>query len=333
MDDTIVRVNVQLDFVRALKPGEAVLVDWTAERYHADTETISRSQLEDLRASPQLFYQRHVERSLPSEPPSPAMQLGTYVHLAVLEPEEWRRRLYQPKPVRPANADGRRKAGTPERDAYEAWVDDLEDWHATRPADAIELDQDGIAKVEAMARAVREHPFASMILADEGGNEQTVLWRPAIEPMAQLLEQADLDPCLAESMPVIRLRVDGLRRIDETTLAVLDLKTTQDPCPGSFGASIARYGYHRQGAIYIDGVQALFPGQWLHFFFCAVRSRPPYEAACYEIDPNDLALGRAQYMATLRDYLRRQAEGDWLAEWQRTCKGINMPGWAHHQES
>lgn len=330
------------DPIADLKPGQAVLVDWTAERYHADTETVSRSQLEDLRASPALYHARHVARTLPPDSPGPAMRLGTNVHMAVLEPEEWRRRTeYRPapeKPQRPEGADGRAKAGTSARDLYECWKDDcddwesaLRDWAASRPADMIDLSVAERDRIEAIAASVRAHPFASILLGESGDNEQTVLWRPSIDQLSVTMAAMQTDPILAENPPMVRLRADRIRQMDGSTRVVTDLKTTQDPSPRAFGNSIARYGYHRQGAIYTDAVQALYPGEELHFVLIVVRSSPPYEVACYELDPEDLALGRAQYLATMADLIRRRAENDWIAEWQGWCSGITIPAWAHKE--
>jgi hypothetical protein len=308
-----------------LAPGQARLVDWPAERYHADTDCVSRSQLWDLRNSPALYYAKHEARTMQPDRPSPAMELGTYVHQAVLEPDQWARRLYNKpapvKPERPEMANGRAKAGTPERDLYEHWKDDEAAWRdaydlwvAERPDDAISLPRKTLDQINAMAASVHSHSFASILLREGGANEQTVLWR---HPETEML---------------VRIRADRIWQFDAETVTVPDLKTTQDPSPRLFGSSMARFGYHFQGALYLDAIQALYPGIELHFVFVVVRSSAPYETACYELDPHDLALGRAQYLAAMRDLQRRRVENDWIAEWQRGCRGITLPGWAHYED-
>jgi hypothetical protein len=307
-----------------LAPGQARLVDWTPERYHADVETVSRSQLEDLRASPSLFHAKHVARTLPPEPPTAAMRLGTHVHLAVLEPSEWQRRLgtrAPGKPYRPADANGKAKVGSAERSAYESWKADCDEWESEmerwrldQPEDVLQLGGER-ERIEAIAAAVRSHRFAAELLGRGGSNEQTVVWR---HPETELL---------------VRVRADRIQSTDPTTRTVFDLKTTSDPSPDRFGRSIANFGYHRQGALYLDAVQALYPQDELHFVLCVVRSTPPYEVACYELDESDLALGRSQYLRTMNDLVRRRRDNDWLAEWQLSCHSINLPGWAHYEEN
>jgi len=137
-----------------LERGQAMLVDWTAEQYHADPDTVSRSQLMDLRThGPAHYHARHVARTLPPEKPGAPMVFGTHVHLALVEPDEWRRRVVSPAPEKPDGADGRRKAGTPERESYAQWQIDCAQWEAALRQDSIVLDAAERARVEACARA------------------------------------------------------------------------------------------------------------------------------------------------------------------------------------
>jgi exodeoxyribonuclease VIII len=170
-------------------------------------------------------------------------------------------------------------------------------------------------RIEAIAAAVRAHDFSALLLGDEGSNEQTIVWR---HPETELL---------------VRVRADRIQSTRPGTRTVFDLKTTTDPSPERFGKSIANFGYHRQGALYLDAAQALYPEDELHFVLCVVRTTAPYEVACYELDERDLALGRAQYLRAMHELIRRKQDNDWLADWQTSCHSINMPGWAHYEEN
>lgn len=297
-----------------LAPGQAVAVDWTAEQYHADRECVSRSQLETLRRSPQLYHALYEARTMQPESPTPAMVLGTYVHLAVLEPEEWRRRLYPPEPVRPEEADGRAKKDSPAKQAYLEWRSACEDWKRGIKRDSIVLSASEIENVEAIAGAIRNHPFAAKLFKPKGVNEQTILWR---EPTSGLL---------------VRVRVDRLVRIGRLAV-VLDLKTTSDERPDLFAASCARYGYHRQAAIYLDAVQALVgPDVEADYVLGVVHSSGAYEDCVYQIEPKAIEKGRAQYRSALADLVRRRAENDWRAAYQKTCQLLTLPRWAYLED-
>jgi len=297
-----------------LAPGEAVLVDWTEDRYHSDTEFASRSQLDDLsERGPATYHAKHVARTMVTGTTA-AMLLGTHTHLAVLEPDRWNARLAPPKPERPPGAYGRGKKGSPEKDAYTAWKVAEQIWESCITPDAIVLEQADLNRVVQIAAAVRRHPYASMLLGLDGAAEKTVLWHHEATGLR------------------MRARLDWLAPIDETTVVVADLKTTVDPSLLRFGTSIARYGYHRQGAIYADAVQALYPEAEVHYVLIAVRSSAPFEVGCYTLGPDELAVGRHQYEKTMADLVRRRTENDWLADWQRGCSGITMPGWAYRTE-
>jgi hypothetical protein len=107
---------------------------------------------------------RLVARTLPPEPPTAAMRLGTHVHLAVLEPSEWQRRLgtrAPGKPYRPADANGKAKVGSAERSAYESWKADCDEWESEMERWRLDHDGDGSQRREcAHAGVVGPSPSA-----------------------------------------------------------------------------------------------------------------------------------------------------------------------------
>jgi exodeoxyribonuclease VIII len=96
---------------------------------------------------------------------------------------------------------------------------------------------------------------------------------------------------------------------------VLDLKTTQDASPSKWQWSALDYGYHRQAAIYLDTLEAMY-GKPFRFLFGVVSKNEPYEVAVYKLSEEDLDRGRDEYHALIAEYRRRTEENDWLAEWQ-----------------
>lgn len=57
--------------------------------YHAATQWVSHSSLEVFRDSPRLYEGRFVTKTIPHPEPTEALLLGTWLHMAVLEPWEF----------------------------------------------------------------------------------------------------------------------------------------------------------------------------------------------------------------------------------------------------
>ena len=69
----------------------------TNEAYHGDTTRISKSGLDLIAKSPAHYWSRYLDPNREKKEPTAAMLLGTAVHFAILEPEEFGRR-YQVLP-------------------------------------------------------------------------------------------------------------------------------------------------------------------------------------------------------------------------------------------
>jgi hypothetical protein len=301
-------------------PGAAIAVDWTFERYLADRQFVSRSALEDLRVRGPAYYRaKYIDRGIANRS-TPAMALGTMVHTKLLEPDEWTSNLFiWDELPRPAGANGKAKKGSDEKNAYATWKANESQWNAERDhaiaSSMTVIDRETNDKVNRMAHSVASHPFGEqMFVPGEGNNETTILWH---HPDTGVL---------------IRVRLDRMVPIDEESFSIVDLKSTIDPSPTSFGKSIVKYGYHTQGALYTDAVSALYPGFEFHYVIAAVRNEPPHEAAFYELPAVAIDLGRARYTKALAELVRCRETNDWSAEWQQGCVDINLPGWAFYED-
>jgi len=74
---------------------------------------------------------------------------------------------------------------------------------------------------------------------------------------------------------------------------VIDLKTTENASQIDFEGSIKAWGYHRQGALYLDGLNALFgKGSYHSFVILAVEKKPPFNCAAYSL-PDHLIVDAA----------------------------------------
>lgn len=193
---------------------------------------------------------------------SAKQELGTFTHLAILEPDEYTRRLS----LAP-DCDKRSKAGKAEWEAYQAAL----------PADAISATPDQIRSVELMRDAVIAQPYARALL-DDGIAETTVI--------------ADLDGLTVKGRP------DWLPR---DLPVIVDLKTAADASPRGFSRAAANFCYHLQAALYTDLLYTV-TGQNYDFIFLVVENESPHGVALYQLEDDAIEAGRRRYQAALETY-------------------------------
>ena len=107
---------------------------------------------------------------------------------------------------------------------------------------------------------------------------------------------------------------------------IVDLKTTEDASPAGFARSCATYGYAQQAAWYLDRAEAA--GLEAHtFIFLVVEKSAPYAVAIYELTPESLEFGRAQYMRALNRYKECKRLDDWPG-YSEQIEQLSLPAWA-----
>src|SRR4051812_809517 len=90
--------------------------------YHADP-AIGSSMLEEFRESRRLYEGRYVLKNIPPRESSAAMELGTWIHTRLLEPDEYFATLADPLPdVAPDGKNWLRRKGS---DHERWWADEL----------------------------------------------------------------------------------------------------------------------------------------------------------------------------------------------------------------
>jgi hypothetical protein len=191
----------------------------TNEAYHA-LEAVSPSRLKLLARSPLHFYDACLAPDREVKPATPAMQLGTALHTAVLEPELWDATVAVP----PQTFDRRTKAGKELAAAFEA-----------EAAGRIVLTSDDADQVRRMADAVRRHPAARFLLELPGRREASYTWTDAATGVA------------------CKCRPDWH---SEDRRLVVDVKTTRDASRAEFARSIAGFDYHLQAAWNLRALEA-----------------------------------------------------------------------------
>jgi exodeoxyribonuclease VIII len=250
---------------------------------------VSNSMLNVLARSPKEFYQRFIEETWTEDEPGKALTLGSALHCKVLEPE-----LFGDRYILAPRVDGRTKEGKAARAAL-----------AEAAGDRTIIDADTHELVAAMARSIEQHDDASELLAPGHGGivERPILWGWNDISCAGTPDLVCLD-----------------RRL------IVDVKTTQDASPEAFAGSVAKYGYHRQAAMYCRGVEEVY-GETCRFIFIAVCSNPPHDVGVYELSMAAIDQGAAEVVSLLEEYKRRKETHDWKSAWSRGVVELSLPRW------
>jgi hypothetical protein len=271
------------------------LLSMTADQYHAH-QAVGHSGLVRIMRSP-----AHYREYVTNPPaPTPAMEFGTAVHTAILEPDIFvRDYVVAPK------FDRRTKDG---KAAAEAW----ESENAGKTA----LTADQMAAIEQMVASIRAHTGAARLLSN-GLAEMSGFW----------IDQETGIEC--------KCRPDFLAVAEnhpEQLTAIVDVKTCVDASADSFARAIATLGYDVQVAFYQDGLKAL-TGRTIPFYFVAVEKDAPYAVAAYKASDEVIEVGRAKYRAALQ-LLKWCRDNDQWPGYQPNgeVEEINLPRWAANFE-
>lgn len=266
------------------EPG--IYMDLPGEVY-ARIDAVNYSRLKHFARTP-----AHAREHILHPPkPTDAMELGTAIHMAILEPAR-----FAAEYVRAPKCDRRTTIG-------KAQWSEFEDAHKGRNY----LSGDEWEQCEGMAEAVSKHQLANDLLYGEGRNEVSVIWNDQGTGM------------------LCRARLDRFKRYLGCSY-VIDIKSTADASPAAFQRQVARLGYHIQTAFYLDGLETLAPGK-RRFLNIAIETTAPFGIIVYEMDPDTLAEGRACY----RRYLAEWAECKRTNIWPSYPGGIyplSLPRWA-----
>lgn len=231
----------------------------------------------------------------PAEPTA-AMEIGTAVHCAVLEPEKFAERY-----VRAEFDDFRSKEAKAWRDEQQA-AGRIVLRHSTEshPGDPSDWD-----RVQGMAEAVASHPYLMSIL-NGAQRELSLWWR-----YQDVLCKGRLDAY----NPSYRL--------------ALDLKTA--PAGGAAQRDFARkvfdLDYALQAAYYVDGYDAATGERPVNFVFACVETAPPYDIALYVLEPEWIEQGRRRYQQAHLILAECEATDSWPG-YPAEIQMLEQPAWA-----
>lgn len=270
-----------------------------AEEYHAHP-AIGASMLETFRESRRKFHALYVAKTLPPKASSAAMDLGTLIHMRLLEPQRYIEHTGDPMPEFAPDGTIWNKRLKAHR---EAWAEE-----EFKRADKANVDKATLDKVEAIAQSVLSNWHARRLLERDGEPEYSIFWK---------------DPTTG---------LDCKIRVDWWSAIPLDLKSTRDPRPAPFAKQCVDLGYHVKRAHYLQGINA-FAGPDLPMVHLAVGTEPPYSACCYDLDDTDVmgqSLGRRQWRQAMLALAECYETDKWDEPFERQIVTLRLPGWAHH---
>lgn len=108
---------------------------------------------------------------------------------------------------------------------------------------------------------------------------------------------------------------------------VLDVKTTRDASPQEYPKSVYNYGYHRQAAMMLDGLEAITGKSYKDFIHLAIEKDPPYLLGVYNLDDDAIEQGRREYKAALIKF-RECMEANYWPGYTEVIQDLSLPYWA-----
>lgn len=258
------------------------------DAYHALTDSVSKTWLDDINLSPWHCYARHLDPKRPAPKEKQGQLEGNLAHCAILEPNEFNKR-YVVGPSVNRNTK-----------IWKSFVDE-------NPGRiAIQVDQYDAAMRQ--AESVRSLPDVRDAL-DRGRPEVSAFWT---------------DP---ETGVRCRCRPDWVHECDESGVIELDVKTYSSASANEFRRQVARKRYDVQAAFYSEGYAAASDRIVLGFVFVAVETDHPFAANAFMLDEDSIESGRQKYLQNLRTYAECARTNTWPG-YSTGIDIIRLPQWA-----
>lgn len=268
-----------------------ILLDQPSDLYH-QSEGISKHDLDLVNISPAHY---KAAKEAPRDEPTTAMQIGTLVHTAILEPHNFEGSFTVAPDCDKRTKDGKAAWEAAEKDAS------LKGSILVKSAD--------LAMVRRMAEQVSLHRSAKAAL-EAGG----------------LVEASLYADC-----PETKVRRRGRPDLISRGNVIIDIKTCAKGAGGraEFAKSVANWRYDVQAAYYLDLARDCgHPKEG--FVFIVVEKEAPYAVAVYQLDLESIEAGRRQYKRNLQ-ILSECLEFDEWPAYSSEVEVISLPKWKLNQ--
>lgn len=239
---------------------------------------------------------------LPQEE-TPAMVFGRGFHSLVLDGEQEFYKAFTVCENIPTKPNKRSTDKT--RAAYEDWIKSL--------GGMSPISTEDYAEFEKMRDAVYGHPFAAKLMA-EGISETTLIWQD---------EETGL---------ICKARPDRIP--DGNKGVILDLKSTKNAADYSFRSDCIKFGYAREGGIYLEGLARCTGALYKDLIFCliAVEKEPPYRVEVYTLDTDFVDYGVMEFHRLLKIEKECRDKNFWPHYKNAGAETLMKPGYAKTYE-
>lgn len=256
------------------------------DTYHTQTPGLSSSGLKLMAKSPAHYACRDRYQT------TPAMEFGTAVHAAILEPDLYAR-VYETFP------DNTRFTAKFKEDCL--------------ARDAVPIKASEADRITAIASAVRSHPDASALLSG-GVAEASGFWTDRRTGV-----QCKIRPDWINSD--LKVVVDL-----KTTSNGFGAKNGIPASPESWATTVARYDYHWQAAWYLEGVSQIEQEPWRDWVWIVVETEPPHVVGVYQASRDMLYQAAEEIKPIVERYADCMRRNQWPAPAYRLTE-IALPDW------
>lgn len=279
--------------------------DLKASEYHS-MKLLSKSALDLIDQSPahfKAYYLDGLERSV-----TPSMQMGSWIHMAVLEPSRFQSEVK----VLPEDLNALSKATKAFKEGFANLIE-------SNPGVTF-IDSDKMAIITGARDSVMSHKQASQLLT--GGQSEVSMF-------------FEIDGIKCKARP------DYIHAKN----IMSDLKTTTSGGRQDFERTIMRSRLHVQAAWYMDGWEKITGQKFRRnsagdpaFMFVVVETSPPYATAVYQLADAAVEKGRELYMKNLQVYqwcMKNNSfpsYGEMIGpEFEAGIQVIGLPPWGYTQ--
>ena len=239
--------------------------------------------------------------------PTPAMTIGSALHVATLEPARFDSMFVVCPPCDRRTKEGAETYANVERQAAGRLI-------IRSGAKEHETLFNQLAEIRGMAASIRSSRAAQLFLNAAGHNEVSMLWRDAETGLWCKARTDRLVPYFPTwSLPV-----------------VVEIKSTRDADEFNFSRDCQNMGYAGQAGCYCVGYKAV-TGEMPAHVFIAVENEPPHDMKVYSLDDESLATGVRQYRQMLSRFAECAAFDQWPG-YEDRLHNLSLPTWANREE-
>ena len=276
------------------KTEYGIFTDIPNEKYHSEIPAISKGDLDKINRSPFMFMEQVA--GLYKQEETPAMQFGSLVHTALLEPDKLIKNYASDELF--LELGGR---------TSKAYKDAVKEYLDTNKGISL-VKADDWASLQKIMQEAKSNELISELLTD-GVAEQTIVWK--------------------EEGLNFRCRPDYMREWAGKTLAI-DIKTTKNI--KEFERTIANFRYHVQAAHYMAGLTEVMKKECL-FVFIILENQYPFASRIVALNDMTLKLGsdtRQKDIDTLKECIKSNTFPKYERFATPEIEVVDVPAWAFY---